>query len=148
MKKTLSMLIVLSMLIAILPLTALAYEIGKVELSVTEPAAGKTPDFNVTCVDANNQNLYRIDTADNTTGSVNGVKWYNDTDQKYMSASDRFEEAKEYTLTVRLEPNTGHKFALDTGVGIHTAVSSYVNGKSATTSLAGDTSPEKSLPWR
>lgn len=142
MKKTISLLIALVMLISMASICAFAYEIGSVTLSVTEPVAGKSPDYNVTCVDANNQNLFRIDTADNKNGAVNGVKWYNNTDQIAMSASDKFAEGKQYTISVRLEPNSGHKFALDTGVGIRTAVSSYINEKSAKTSLASDTTLE------
>lgn len=139
MKKTTSLLIVFAMLLSLLPIHALAYEIGSVTLSVTEPVIGKAPDYNVTCIDNNNENLYRIDTAENKNGAVNGIKWFNNTDSKIMSASDKFEEGKEYTVSVRLEPNTGHKFALDTGVGTRTAVSGYINGSSAKVTLAGDT---------
>jgi len=139
MKKNISLLIIFAMLFSLLPIHALAYEIGSVTLSATEPVVGKTPDYNVTCIDPNNQNLYRIDTAENKNGAVNGVKWYNNTDEKIMSANDKFEEGKKYTLSVRVEPNSGHKFALNTSVGTHTAVSGYINGKSAKVALASDT---------
>jgi len=131
MKKTLALILALVMMIALVPMSALAYEIGNVSLIVTEPEAHAYPVFEAKCV---HEDGYVVDTE--YQGSTNGVKWYDVTDEKNMTSSDRFIEGHEYTVTVILKPTAGNKFALDTGVGTHTAVNGMINGRTANVTLS------------
>jgi len=131
MKKAIVLITILAMVISLLPMQVAALEIGYVSLNVTAPAVDASPVFQATC----NHDNYIVDTA--YKDRTNGVSWYDETGKK-LTASDRFAEGHKYTVTVILEPTTGNKFALDTDVGVHTAVSGSINDSSAKVSLTKD----------
>ncbi len=90
---------------------------------IDAPEAGRIPDYEATYTNVN----YGAANYNNTT-TKNGISWYNETDKKVMSTSDKFEEGRTYTVQVTIETNDGYEFANKAGV---INVSGTVNGKSA-----------------
>lgn len=132
MKQRIVILLSIVLLMSVLPICTQAAEIGYVSLNVTSPVRNAAPQFQASCDHDN----YVVDTA--YKGSTNGVFWYDVTDAKEMNASDRFAEGHAYKVSVVLTPTAGNKFALDTGVGVRSAVSGSVNNSSAKVTLSGE----------
>lgn len=98
--------------------------IGKVGVTdVDAPATGKAPDYDVTYTNVN----YGAANYNNAT-TKNGISWYNETDKKTMSTSDKFEAGKTYTVQVTIWTNNGYEFQYKSG---SVNVAATVNGKSA-----------------
>ncbi len=93
-------------------------EIGGVDI----PEAGKTPDYTASY----GANYGAADYSNATT--KNGISWYNETDKKTMSTSDKFEAGKTYTVQVMIWTNDGYEFQYKSGA---VNVAGTVNGKSA-----------------
>lgn len=75
---------------------------------VTVPEAGKTPTYSATF---SSSSEYQSDGDNTTTGWSNGVHWYNVTDGKAMTSSDKFVGGKQYRVTVGVKPKTGYTLA-------------------------------------
>jgi len=131
MKKCTAILLALVLILSMLPSIAFAYELGSVSVLVTEPIVGEAPRFTATC----NHDTYYVDT-EYGIPYTDGIGWYDVDEQRYLTKSDRFTEGHSYTVSVVLAPTVGNKFALDTSVGIRTAVSGMINGKTANVSLS------------
>lgn len=105
------------------PLTVLAgYEIGMVNINITEPVIGETVDFTVT---SSHPDSYYVDPE--ASYGVDGVLWYDQTDDVEMKAGDVFQAGHEYYLKVQLAPKSGYAFALNTEISVQSAVLGYVN---------------------
>ena len=81
--------------------------VGSLYLSVTEPSLDASPVFSAVA----GSSAYRVKTDVDTTGFINGVSWYDDTDHKYLDADDSFEFHHQYMVTVALVCNEGYEFA-------------------------------------
>lgn len=98
--------------------------INKVDVAgLDAPAEGKTPDYTATYAGAH----YGAADYSNAT-TKNGISWYNETDKKTMSTSDKFEAGKTYTVQVMVWANDGHEFQNKSGT---VNVSATVNGANA-----------------
>lgn len=98
--------------------------INKVDVGdLDAPEEGKTPDYTATYAGAN----YGAADYSNAT-TKNGISWYNETDKKTMSTSDKFEAGKTYTVQVMVWANDGHEFQNKSGT---VSVSATVNGANA-----------------
>ncbi len=93
-------------------------DIGGVDI----PEAGKAPDYTVSYGD----NYGYADYNDRFT--KNGVSWYNETDRKSMSATDKFEEGKTYSVQIMIWSNEGYEFQYKSGA---VNVAATVNGHDA-----------------
>lgn len=97
--------------------------LDKVELgAVDAPEAGKSPDYTVSY----GANYGAADYNDKST--KNGISWYNETDKKIMSTSDKFEEGKTYSVQITLWTNEGYEFQYKSG---SVNIAAAVNGQSA-----------------
>ena len=95
----------------------------KVEIGgVDAPEAGRSPDYTVSY----GANCGAADYNDKTT--KNGISWYNETDKKVMSTTDKFEEGKTYSVQVMIWTNDGYEFRYKSG---QADVAASVNGQSA-----------------
>ncbi len=98
--------------------------INKVDVAgLDAPAEGKTPDYTATYAGAH----YGAADYNNAT-TKNGISWYNKTDKKTMSTSDKFEAGKTYTVQIMLWANNGYEFRDQSGA---VNVAATVNGASA-----------------
>lgn len=98
--------------------------INKVDVAgLDAPAEGQTPDYTATYAGAH----YGAADYSNAT-TKNGISWYNETDKKTMSTSDKFEAGKTYTVQVMVWANDGHEFQNKSGT---VNVSATVNGANA-----------------
>lgn len=98
--------------------------IGKIGVTDIEPPAEEsTPDYNVTYLNVN----YGAANYNNAT-TKNGISWYNETDGKVMSTTDKFEAGKTYTVQITIWTNEGYEFRYDLG---EVNVDGTVNGEKA-----------------
>lgn len=83
--------------------------ISSVDLTVTPPEVGQTPDYKVTV----NTPGCRVSTESDGDGYVNGVGWWSGTgdDREKMAPTDKFEAGKTYHIGVVLVPEGGYVFA-------------------------------------
>ncbi|MBQ3258519.1 MAG: hypothetical protein IJA67_14095 [Oscillospiraceae bacterium] len=95
--------------------------IGKVGVTdVDAPATGNIPDYDITYTNVN----YGAANYNNAT-TKNGISWYNETDKKIMSTSDKFEAGKTYTVQVTIWASNGYEFQYKSG---SVNVTATVNG--------------------
>ena len=90
---------------------------------IDAPETGKTPDYDVTYTNVN----YSAANYNNAT-TKNGVTWYNETDKKTMSTSDKFEAGKSYSAQIMIWTKEGYEFQYKSG---NINIDATVNGKSA-----------------
>lgn len=90
---------------------------------IDAPATGNTPDYEATYTNVN----YGAANYNNAT-TKNGISWYNETDKKVMSVTDKFEAGKTYTAQITVWANEGYEFQYKSG---DINVAATVNGKSA-----------------
>lgn len=106
--RLISILLLLSMLIGLMPVTAYAATIvGEADVLITYPVHLASPDgyaqiYGGTC---------RVDTSINSSGYVNGVRWKDLRTGLYMSESDTFVGGRDYELSIRLITGTGYNFS-------------------------------------
>ena len=93
-------------------------EIGGVDI----PEAGKSPDYTVSY----GANYGAADYNDKST--KNGISWYNETDKRTMSTTDKFEEGKTYSVQVMIWADDGCEFQYKSG---QVNIAAAVNGQSA-----------------
>ncbi len=96
------------------------------EVAVTDieaPVTGNSPDYEATYANAS----YGAANY-NDKNHKNGISWYNETDKKTMSTTDKFEAGKSYTAQIMVWANDGCEFAYKSG---EINVEATVNGKSA-----------------
>lgn len=97
---------------------------------IDTPEADKTPDYDALYT---NVNYGPANYNDATT--KNGVSWYNETDGKYMTSSSKFEEGKEYSVSVTIWTNDGYLFSYKNG---EVNVAGTVNSKKAEVTSRSD----------
>ncbi len=97
---------------------------------IDTPEAGNTPDYDVLYT---NVNYGPANYNDSTT--KNGVSWYNETDGKHMTSSSKFEEGKEYSVSVIIWTNDGYLFSYKNGA---VNVAGTVNSKKAEVTSRSD----------
>ena len=98
--------------------------IGKVGVTdIDAPVTGQSPDYTASYT---NVNYGAANYNDKST--KNGISWYNETDKKTMSTSDKFEANKTYTVQVMVWTNDGYEFQYKSGA---VNVAGTVNGKNA-----------------
>ncbi len=101
-----------------------AAKISKIELGgIDAPETGKTPDYDATYLNAG----YAAASYNNAT-TKNGISWYNETDRRIMSTTEKFEAAKTYTAQITVWANEGYEFRYVSGA---ISVTGTVNGNSA-----------------
>ena len=98
---------------------------------IDAPATGNTPDYEATYTNVN----YGAADYNNAT-TKNGISWYNETDKKVMSVTDKFEAGKTYTAHIMVWANEGYEFQYKSG---DINVAATVNGKSADVTSRGET---------
>lgn len=98
---------------------------------IDAPATGNTPDYEATYTNVN----YGAADYNNAT-TKNGISWYNETDKKVMSVTDKFEAGKTYTAHIIVWANEGYEFQYKSG---DINVAATVNGKSADVTSRGET---------
>lgn len=98
---------------------------------IDAPATGNTPDYEATYTNVN----YGAADYNNAT-TKNGISWYNETDKKVMSVTDKFEAGKTYTAHIIVWTNEGYEFQYKSG---DINVAATVNGKSADVTSRGET---------
>lgn len=103
-----------------------AQEVSQVNINAAEPEAGETVDFHVTSY---HPEAYHVDTESSV--GIKGVKWVDVTTDTELKEGDIYQEGHEYQLLVQLAPESGYRFALDTQVGVQSAVQGNVNWKHA-----------------
>lgn len=98
--------------------------INKVDVAgLDAPATGNTPDYTATYTNVN------YGPADyNDKSNKSGISWYNETDKKVMSTTDKFEAGKTYTIQITIWANDGYEFQYKSGA---VNVAGTVNGKNA-----------------
>jgi len=98
--------------------------LGKVDVvDIDAPSTGNAPDYTASY---SNANYGAANYNDKST--KNGISWYNETDKKLMSTSDKFEAGKTYTVQIMIWTNNGYEFQYKSG---SVNVAATVNGKSA-----------------
>ncbi|MBE6870841.1 MAG: hypothetical protein E7491_02725 [Ruminococcaceae bacterium] len=98
--------------------------IGNVGVTdIDAPVTGQSPDYTASYT---NVNYGAANYNDKST--KNGISWYNETDKKIMSTSDKFEAGKTYTVQVTIWTNEGYEFQYKSGA---VNVAGTVNGKNA-----------------
>ncbi|MBQ8249334.1 MAG: hypothetical protein IJY93_05560 [Clostridia bacterium] len=90
---------------------------------IDAPVTGNSPDYEASY---SNVNYGAADYNDKT--NKNGISWYNETDKKTMSTSDKFEAGKVYTVQIMIWTNDGYEFQYKSG---SVNIAGTVNGKSA-----------------
>ena len=98
---------------------------------IDAPATGNTPDDEATYTNV----TYGAANYNNAT-TKNGISWYNETDKKVMSVTDKFEAGKTYTAHIMVWANEGYEFQYKSG---DINVAATVNGKSADVTSRGET---------
>ena len=106
------------------------HQLNNVNAYVTTPAEGNKPSAASVPSDED----YAIQTSCPDAHYTNGVRWHNDTDNKYLDddPSMVFEAGKKYTVNVRIQVNNMRAVFPSTGLN------GYVNGKKGTISKLSD----------
>ena len=113
----------LLMLISMLPITAFAAtEISTVAITgIDAPVAGATPDYTASV----SEGAY-LDAANNSANYYkNGIMWYDETDDWYVSTNEAFEEGHVYSVTAHVNADSNGNFVFSDGVSM------TINGKTA-----------------
>lgn len=128
-RKTTSVVLTLLMVISVfsvLPLTAGAASITKVDIDgIFEPAANNRFDNNARCT---------------TKGcTIDGISWYDYSNNKWMTSSDRFVKDTVYEVNIRVKADSGYTFA------DMSSVTGKINSKDATVGKVTMEDPEEYL---
>ena len=120
-KRIFSILLCLAMLLAFLPVTALAATtINTVNVTVAYPEAGKKPADTAT-VNGSGYKVYDIE-------------WYDETNREYLESGDLIRADVQYTATVWLEAKDGYAFNAKDDLTPN--VTAIVNGEAVTATKA------------
>ena len=120
-KRIFSILLCLAMLLAFLPVTALAATtINTVNVTVAYPEAGKKP-ANTATVNGSGYKVYDIE-------------WYDETNGEYLESGDLIRADVRYTATVWLEAKDGYAFNAKDDLTPN--VTAIVNGEEVTATKA------------
>ena len=121
MKRLLCVLILLSLCLTALPLTAGAVtEIKEISMSVDYPEAGKTPPGTATW--------------HGTGYSLHGIDWYDNTDGRFLEAGDKIQANHKYRVCLWIEADQGYVFS--SANDYTPTVKAYVNGEAGLVSKA------------
>ena len=130
MKKTVSLLLSLLMLISVFAAVSFTADAATIdEINITEvfaPAELNSPDTTAR-VDSNNC-------------KVDSIYWYNVTDSKWMESGESFTEGKVYEVNVHVKANDGSAFTTPDSV-----ITATINGNAATVSHVTMEDPEEYL---
>ncbi|MBQ3054724.1 MAG: S-layer homology domain-containing protein [Oscillospiraceae bacterium] len=96
MKKLLSILLCLTLVVGLLPTIAFAVELDRVEITITAPKVGEHPSFAATVGDG-----YRINS--DSLDVPGGIVWFDLTQERELKSSDMFQEGHEYVLGIALK---------------------------------------------
>jgi len=96
-------------------------KVGVTDIDV--PVTGQSPDYT-----ASYSNINYGAANYNDKSTKNGISWYNETDGKIMSTSDKFEAGKSYTVQVIIWTKDGYEFQYKFGA---VNVAGMINGNSA-----------------
>ena len=118
MKKFLSVLLSLIMVLSLVPMTAFASDeiLVVTVLNIAAPVDGAEFDR---FADIPNGQPYKI---------FSQPEWYDETDKRFLETGDTFEDGHIYTVNVWLEANDGYEFKSTTTT---TDVKASINGKTA-----------------
>ena len=119
MKKFLSFLLSLIIILSLMPMTAFAVELKQVDISITAPKVGDHPSFNVKVGDGYKVNSDSLDIP-------GGIVWIDVTQQRELKSADMFEEGHEYILGIALKTIDGNTFQYDTD-GQNVTAKAYLN---------------------
>ncbi len=114
MKKALSLVLSFVMLLSVVAgmnITAFAdIEIEEVDIyNITEPVAGKAPDFDYQQYDFASENVEK--NAKTQASIINGIAWYDVTNKKYLSESSKFKCANTYRVEIYIKAASGAFFS-------------------------------------
>lgn len=125
MKKILSVLLSLVMILSLLPTTTMASDvITKVELNIRKPVAGEPWRWHKTATTVNKDSNYTV---------YQNAEWYDETEKRYMNNNEEFQVGHVYTVEIWTEANDGYEFdATATAYNLKATV----NGKEAKVSKA------------
>ena len=114
MKKILSIVLVLALCLALLPLSASATtNITRVNLTLEYPVAGKTA-YTTAAINGNGYSVYSIE-------------WYDRTDSRFLDTGEKFQADHQYKATVWVEAKEGYQFShADDNTP---AIGGYINGE-------------------
>ena len=125
MKKIVCLLVTLTLLLALTPVTSFAETvISSVQVEITRPFANATPDSYATCWGTSYQ-LYQEETP---------ISWRDDTASRTLVSGDRFIKGHQYTVRILLEAKDGYQFSYANPTYNTTG---RVNYQSATVSKSG-----------
>ena len=120
MKKSLSILLCLTVLVGLLPTFASAAEISRVEITITEPKVGEHPSFYAKVGDGYKVNSASLDVS-------GGIVWFDVTQERELQSSDMFQEGHRYVLMIALKTMDGNVFEYD-ATGETVTAKAYLNG--------------------
>ncbi len=121
--KLLSILLSIVMILTLVPISAFAAEITRVNVEITQPTLGGHPSFNVIVNDSSYQVYTDSESVDG------GIVWWDETQQRELKSSDIFTEGHKYILAIALKATEGNSFSFDSEGDIITKA--YVNGAEA-----------------
>ena len=125
MKKILSVLLSLIMMLSLFPMSVTASDvITGVELNIPKPVAGEPLRWHITAKTVNKNSNYTV---------YQNADWYDETEERYMKNTEEFQAGHFYTVQIWTEAKDGYKFDSDAAKYYVTAT---VNGKKAKISKA------------
>ena len=112
---------------------------------VTEPVVGEKPSYDC----AISGSGYTINNAySNGTYVINGIAWYDVTDDKWVYPNDTFEIGHEYKVFIDVKTEDGYEFYTTSVGGSYPPEGwGYINGNYATLGMQYDARNEQSLSW-
>ena len=128
MKKFLSVLLAVTMLLSVIPLTVISAsaltDIQEVRIYLPEPVVMNSPSFNPDLIGDG----YSLVVAGVPAGFYNGVKWYDYTGGGSLDSFSQFEEGRRYGVEMYLVADEGYQFNYSSP---STYPSVYINGREA-----------------
>ena len=112
---------------------------------VIEPVVGENPNYSC----AISGTGYTINNAySNGTYVINGIAWYDVTDDKWVYPNDTFEIGHEYKVFIDVKTEDGYEFYTTSVGGSYPPEGwGYINGNYATLGMQYDARNEQSLSW-
>lgn len=139
LRSIIGIMLCITLIVGLLPVNAFAADekIGNLLFTMDMPVEGEKPSFTA----KTDETSYYLVTSYNANHFINGVCWYNEDDDEYLTKDSVFAKGKSYRYTLRVRAAKGYDFIYERWQNTVAAMwgsVAYVNGRNCSLNFAAE----------